>query len=314
MISILTYQNSKIIQSSQGRDSKIWKNSYDFSLWKSAKPDEISWESPFGNGRPGWHIEDTAITVAIFGPQYDIHGGANELIFPHHTNEIAQAEAATGVNPFVRYWLHSGVLNIRGEKMSKSLKNFITVREALEKHSPETLRLWIASTHYRKPIDYNDNDLEVAKKKVEKIQSTLEKIKENLKRAGKKNTLSNKLTKLKKEFLRAVEDDLNTPLTLTRFFEIISIVNKQIDSGEFSASDLKLAEKTIRELGDLFQIIPSPKRKELPKGALELIKKREATRKIGDFGRADEIRNELKEKFGIVLEDTKDGVKWKFVD
>ncbi len=294
-------------------DRKI--NHYDFSLWKSAKGDAISWESPWGrSGRPGWHIEDTAITVTIFGPQYDLHGGANELIFPHHTNEIAQAEAATGVKPFVRYWLHSGVLNIRGEKMSKSLKNFITIREVIEKHSSETLRLWIASTHYRKPIDYNDNDLEVAKKKVEKISSTLEKIRENLKKSGKKNSLSNKLTKLKKEFLKAMEDDLNTPLALTKFFQIISLANKQIDSGKFSTSDLKLAEKTIMELGNLFQVISPPKKKELPKDALDLIKKREAARKIGDFARADLIRDELKEKFGIILEDTKEGIKWRFIN
>lgn len=290
------------------------RNSYDFSLWKSAKPDEISWDSPWGKGRPGWHIEDTAVTVTIFGPQYDVHGGANELIFPHHTNEIAQAEAATGVKPFVKYWLHSGVLNIRGEKMSKSLKNFITIREALDKHSLETLRLWIASTHYRKPIDYNDSDLEVAKKKVERIKSALEKIKDNLKKGSRRNVFSNKLERLRKEFLKAMEDDLNTPLTLTKFFEIVSLVNKQIDSGKFSANDLKLAEKNIRELGDLFQIIPPPKRKELPKEALKLIKKREAARKISDFTRADEIRNELKEKFGIILEDTKEGVKWRFVE
>lgn len=266
------------------------------------------------HGRPGWHIEDTAITLKVFGPQYDIHGGANELIFPHHTNEIAQAEAATGVKPFVKYWLHSGVLNIRGEKMSKSLKNFITIREALENHSPETLRLWIASTHYRKPINYNENDLGVAKKKVERIQSTLEKIEENLKKTGKKNALLDKLAKLKEKFIGAMEDDLNTPLALTRFFEIISLVNKQIDSGKFSASDLKLAEKIIRELGVSFQIIPPPRKKELPKEVLDLIKKREVARKIGDFVKSDEIRNEIREKFGIILEDTKEGIKWKFVE
>ncbi|MEM5797528.1 MAG: cysteine--tRNA ligase [Candidatus Aenigmatarchaeota archaeon] len=290
------------------------RNSYDFSLWKSAKLDEISWDSPFGKGRPGWHIEDTAITVTIFGPQYDIHGGANELIFPHHTNEIAQAEAATGIKPFVKYWLHSGVLNIRGQKMSKSLKNFITIREALEKYSPETLRLWIASTHYRKPIDYNEKDLEVAKKKVEKIKLTLERINENYSKAGKGEFFVNKIKKLRKEFLDAMNDDINTPLALTKYFELITLINKQIDKNQFSKHDLKLAEETMKEFGNLFQIIPELEKKELPKEVLELIKKRETMRKIGDFETADKIRNEIKERFGIILEDTKEGVKWKFVE
>ncbi|MBU5537211.1 MAG: cysteine--tRNA ligase [Candidatus Aenigmatarchaeota archaeon] len=290
------------------------RNSYDFSLWKSAKLDEISWDSPFGKGRPGWHIEDTAITVTIFGPQYDIHGGANELIFPHHTNEIAQAEAATGIKPFVKYWLHSGVLNIRGQKMSKSLKNFITIREALEKYSPETLRLWIASTHYRKPIDYNEKDLEVAKKKIEKIKLTLERINENYSKAGKGEFFVNKIKKLRKEFLDAMNDDINTPLALTKYFELITLINKQIDKNQFSKNDLKLAEETMKEFGNLFQIIPELEKKELPKEVLELIKKRETMRKIGDFETADKIRNEIKERFGIILEDTKEGVKWKFVE
>lgn len=290
------------------------RNSYDFSLWKSAKLDEISWDSPFGKGRPGWHIEDTAITVTIFGPQYDIHGGANELIFPHHTNEIAQAEATTGIKPFVKYWLHSGVLNIRGQKMSKSLKNFITIREALEKYSPETLRLWIASTHYRKPIDYNEKDLEVAKKKIEKIKLTLERINENYSKAGKGEFFVNKIKKLRKEFLDAMNDDINTPLALTKYFELITLINKQIDKNQFSKNDLKLAEETMKEFGNLFQIIPELEKKELPKEVLELIKKRETMRKIGDFETADKIRNEIKERFGIILEDTKEGVKWKFVE
>jgi len=264
-------------------------------------------------GRPGWHIEDTAIAVKYFGPQYDIHGGAIELAFPHHEAEIAQAESGTGVKPYVKYWVHTGLLTINKQKMAKSIGNVVKISDALEEFSPETLRLWIASTHYRKPLDYNKQDLEVAKKKVERIELTLEKIKENLKKAGKKNIFSNKSTRLKKEFLKAMEDDLNTPLALTKFFEVMSLVNRQIDSSKFSTNDLKLAEKIIRDLGDLFQIIPEPKKKELPREALELIKKREAARKIGDFAKADEMRNEIKEKYGIILEDTKRGVKWKFV-
>src|SRR3990172_10753391 len=160
------------------------KNPFDFSLWKSSKSGEPFWEGTIKvnnkeiklRGRPGWHIEDTAITVSIFGPQYDLHGGANELIFPHHTNEIAQAESATGKKPFVKYWLHSGVLNIKGTKMSKSLGNFITIREALKKYDPEALRLLYASTHYRSPIDFEDSMLDQAKEKLSSLYNTLENI------------------------------------------------------------------------------------------------------------------------------------------
>ncbi len=287
-------------------------NQYDFSLWKSAKSDEISWDSPWNRGRPGWHIEDTAITLKIFGSQYDIHGGANELIFPHHTNEIAQAEAATGKKPFVKYWMHCGVLKIRGEKMSKSLKNFVTIREALGKYTPEVLRMWIVSTHYRKPIDYNELDLENAKKKVDKIKTTLERIKENYERGSRKDFLIKSIQKLQKEFVDAMSDDINAPLALSKYFEIATLVNKQIDKNQFSKKDLKFAEKALTELGNLFQIISSEKQKELPKEALDMIKKRETARKLGDFTRADELRNEINQRFGVIIEDTKDGIKWKF--
>ncbi len=287
----------------------------DFALWINASKEHIlGWSSPWSEwGYPGWHIEDTAIALKYFGSRYDIHGGAIELAFPHHEAEIAQAEATTGIKPYVKYWVHSGLLTINKQKMAKSLGNFIRVLDALDKHSPETLRLWIASTHYRKPLDYNEKDLEVAKKKVEKIKITLEKIKESYSKSGGKNLIANKINKLKKEFLDVMNDDMNTPFALTKYFEIITLVNKQIDKNKFSKSDLKTAEETLKEFGKLFQIIAIEKKKELPKEALELIKKREAARKIGDFAHADEIRNELKEKFGVILEDTRDGIRWKFL-
>lgn len=287
---------------------------HDFSLWIKAPVEHaLKWQAPWSVGYPGWHIEDTAIAVKYFGPRYDIHGGAIELAFPHHEAEIAQAESATGKKPYVKYWVHTGILTINKQKMAKSIGNVVGILETLQEYSPETLRLWIASTHYRKPLDYTENDLEVAKKKVEKIKTTLERIQESYKNARKKNFFTNKLKKFRKEFLDAMNDDLNTSLALTKFFEITSLVNKQIDNSKFSKNDLKFAAQTIHEFGDLFQIIPELKKKELAKEALELIKKREAARKIGDFKTADKIRNELKEKFGIILEDTKEGVKWKFV-
>lgn len=289
------------------------KNQRDFALWIRAKPEHIlKWESPFSLGFPGWHIEDTAIAIKYFGPQYDIHGGAIELAFPHHEAEIAQAEGATGIKPYVRYWVHTGILTIKGIKMSKSLGNIIQVNDALKKYSPETIRLWIASTHYRKPLDYNEKDLEVVKKKVEKISSTLVKIKENLDKAKiKKLVFSNQIEKLKKQFLQAMEDDVNTPLALTYFFKIISLVNKQIDEGKFSRKDLELANAVINELGQFFQIIPKLKEEKLSEEIIELIKKREAARKAGDFKTADEIRKRIRKEFDIILEDTKEGVKWR---
>lgn len=285
----------------------------DFALWIRAPETHLmKWESPWSIGYPGWHIEDTAIAIKYFGPQYDIHGGAIELAFPHHEAEIAQAEATTGVKPYVKYWVHTGLLTINKEKMAKSKGNFIWLTDALDQWGPETLRLWIASTLYRKPLDYNEKDLRVARKKVERISNTLQKIRENLKK-GKFRTsvFGRKLLKLRKEFLQAMEDDVNTPLALMRFFEIISLVNKQIDEGKFSGKDLELAEKTIIELGQFFQIIPEMKEKKLPKEVLGLIKKREFARKAGDFKTADKIRTKLKKEFGVVLEDTKEGVKWK---
>lgn len=288
---------------------------HDFALWIQAPPEHVlRWESPWSVGYPGWHVEDTAIAVRYFGPQYDVHGGAIELAFPHHEAEIAQAEAATGKKPYVKYWVHTGLLTINKQKMSKSVGNIVMISDMVEKWGPEALRLWIASTNYRKPIDYNENDLEVAKKRMERIGSTLERIKENIGKGGSKRIFSAKLEKLKKEFFKAMEDDFNTPLALSKFFEIITLVNKHIYNGKFSNSDLKLSQDVIKELGEFFQIIPEKKKAQLPKAVLDLIRKREAARKIGNFELADKIRNEIREKYGVVIEDTKDGFRWKSAD
>ncbi len=286
---------------------------HDFALWIKAAPEHIlRWQSPWSEwGYPGWHIEDTAIAMKYFGPHYDIHGGAIELAFPHHEAEIAQAEATTGKKPYVKYWVHTGLLTIGKEKMSKSKGNFIKLSDALSKHSAETLRIWMASTYYRKPLDYNERDLEVAEKKINKISITLEKIKQNMSKKG-KQLFSKKIETLRKKFFETMEDNLNTPLALTYFFEIISLVNKQIDKKKFSTADLKNAEKVIHELGDLFQIIPEIKVTKLAKEAEDLIQKREEARRNGDFQMADEIRKKINE-LGYSIEDTPDGVKWKKV-
>lgn len=289
------------------------KNPYDFSLWKKAKPEEPSWDSPWGKGRPGWHIEDTAITVSLFGPQYDLHGGANELIFPHHTNEIAQAEAATGKKPFVKYWLHSGVMNIKGTKMSKSLGNFITIREALKKYDPEELRLLYASTHYRSPIDYEDSILEQAREKLNSLYNTLDNVNH---RSAEREVDSEEreflktLEDIKRKFEDAMNDDFNTSLALTHLLELSKETNKLIDSKDSISK--KLAKQTIntfREMGSIFGILEKEiKEERIPKEVEDLIFKREKARKIGDFKLADKVREEIKKK-GYLVEDTPLGPK-----
>lgn len=286
----------------------------DFVLWiRAPRPHLLKWDSPWGIGYPGWHIEDTAIALKYFGPQYDVHGGAIELGFPHHEAEIAQAEATTGKKPYVKYWVHTGLLTIRKEKMAKSKGNFVRLVDALNKNSPEVMRMWIASTHYRKPLDYNEKDIENARRKVEKISEVLGRIRENSRKAvGGSQILANRFHKIRDRFIAAMEDDMNTPLALSRLFEIVSIANKTIDSGNYSTIELKSAEKLIEELGEFFQIVPAGKaKKKITDEARKLIQMRERARKDGDFATADRIRERLRKDFGIVLEDTPKGVKWK---
>ncbi len=288
------------------------RNPADFALWIKAPPEHVmKWSSPWSEGYPGWHIEDTAIAMKYFGPQYDIHGGAIELAFPHHEAEIAQAEATTGIKPYVRYWVHAGLLTIDGQRMGRSMGNMVTVIDALRKHSPETLRMWIASTHYRKPLDYNEKDIDVAKAKVERIISIIQRIDQSKKRAGQgKAFFSGKIRVLRRKFYDAMMNDINAPLALTQFFQLISLTNKQIDEGKFSKRDLQRAEETIRELGELFQIIPEIHEEEAPYEVIRLVEEREEARKKNDWVRADAIRRRIRE-LGYVVEDGIDGPRVK---
>jgi cysteinyl-tRNA synthetase len=289
------------------------RNSYDFTLWKSQKPGELAWDSPWGKGRPGWHIEDTAMSVTLFGPQYDLHGGGSDLIFPHHTNEIAQAEAATGKKPFVKYWLHAGLLNIKGAKMSKSLKNFVTIRELLNRYDPEVLRQYYASTHYRKPIDFDEKDLERPKAELEHLYNTIRNIKHA---ASSKGVAPNEVERLlagtKKKFANAMNDDFNTPLALTHLYALTrqtnTIVSKQRISQELAEEVLH----TFRELGGILGILEKEVKKEekLPKEVGKLVQKREEARKKKDWRTADRLRKEIK-KLGYLLEDAPEGVRWR---
>ncbi len=289
------------------------RNSFDFALWKSQKPGELAWDSPWGKGRPGWHIEDTAMTDAIFGPQYDLHGGASELIFPHHTNEIAQAEAATGKRPFVKYWLHTGVLNIKGVKMSKSLKNFVTIREVLSRYDPEVLRLFYASTHYRKPIDFDEEDLKRPKAELGYLYNTLRNVKhatslesETLKKV---ETI---LIETEKKFADAMNDDFNTALAFTRLYVLARQINKVISKQKISTELAERIVQTFKELGAIFGILEHKVQIEekIPREVEKLIQQREEARKRKDWKTADRLRREIK-KLGYLLEDTPEGVRWR---
>lgn len=285
------------------------RNPFDFSLWKNQKPGELAWDSPWGKGRPGWHIEDTAMTVTILGPQYDLHGGGSELIFPHHTNEIAQAEAATGKKPFVKYWLHTGLYEIKGAKMSKSLKNFITIRKALKIYGAEVLRLYYASTHYRKPMGYDEKELVQAKNRLETLNNTLRSLRHAA--SGKRsNGVKAVLKETREKFTQAMNNDFNTAQALTQLFGLARKVNRLVSKEKISKDMADEITRTFRELGGILGILKGEREEKPPKKILYLARKREEARKKKDWKNADKIREEIK-KLGYLLEDTPEGVRWR---
>ncbi len=291
------------------------RNSFDFALWKREEPGELAWDSPWGKGRPGWHIEDTAMTVTIFGPQYDLHGGASELIFPHHTNEIAQAEAATGKKPFVKYWLHTGVLNIKGEKMSKSLKNFVTIKDVLSRYQPEVLRLYYASTHYRKPMEFDEEDLERPKAELAYLYNTLRNIKHAASRTGKTSEeVETLLAKTERRFAEAMNNDFNTHLAFTHLYGLAREVNKIVSKQKINWEQAEKVAQTLRELGGIFGILEEEVTigEELPEEVEKLIEQREEARKGKHWEAADRLRQKIK-SLGYLLEDTSEGVRWRKV-
>mgnify|MGYP003877340679 FL=1 len=294
------------------------KNPGDFALWKKRGPGEMGWDSPWGWGRPGWHIEDTAITTHYFGPQYDIHGGAIELIFPHHEAEIAQAEAATGRRPLVKYWVHTGILKIHGRKMSKSLGNFITIREALEKYQAEVLRFFFASTHYRSTIDFNERGLEQARRNLQTLYNVMEKVrrltpKEEMDEDEAR--LEEEVERCRRSFIEAMDDDFNSPKALTSLLELSREVNKFADTHK--AINERLLQKilrTFRELGGIFGILQREEKEvdsETLKGLMDLIiEVRQIFRERREWQISDMIRERLRD-LGILLEDTEEGTFWK---
>jgi cysteinyl-tRNA synthetase len=281
------------------------RNKGDFCLWKFSKEGEPSWPSPFGQGRPGWHIEDTAIAEKYFGLQYDIHGGARDLVFPHHEAEIAQMEAISGKNPMVKYWLHTGFLTAKSQKMSKSLGNFTTIKEFLTKESPRLLRFFMLKHLYRSAIDWSEESLYQAKKELEKIDSLLDKCQSPDSKL--KNLSLNKeiINTKEKEFNDCMADDFNTPQALAVLFEFSSKTN----SCQFSKNDSQLSLKFLKGIDQYLGFIFWPKEK-TPKKIMELVKQREKQRKENKWSESDETRKEI-QRLGWQVEDTSKGSKLK---
>ncbi|MDK0957201.1 cysteine--tRNA ligase [Clostridium perfringens] len=292
------------------------KDPMDFAIWKAQKPGEPAWDSPWGMGRPGWHIECSCMAKKLLGETIDIHAGGSDLKFPHHENEIAQSEALTG-EPFARYWLHSAFVNVNNEKMSKSLNNFFTAREILERYDADVIRFLMLSAHYRQQLNFSGDLLESAKASVERIYNAIGNL-ENLIDEVSREEMNEEekaylesLNKYKEKYIEKMDDDFNTADAITAIFDLIKDTNTNItidSSKELAQKALEL----IRELGAPLGMFQKSTKGNLEEEIEALIAKRQQARKDRDFALADKIRDELKDR-GIVLEDTPQGVRWKMI-
>ena len=295
-----------------GEDEK--EDSLDFVLWKPKKEGEPAWESPWREGRPGWHIECSEMSKKYLGEQIDIHAGGEDLIFPHHENEIAQSEAANG-KEFSKYWLHNGFLNIDNRKMSKSLGNFFTVREIGEKYDLQVLRFFMLSAHYRSPLNFSAELMEAAKNGLDRIVTAAEHLKFLLDGAKSDVMTEEEQTKITKsrefteKFEKAMDDDFNTADAIAAVFDLVKFINTSTD-GDSSRAYLESLLERLVTLTNVLGIIVEKEQEMLADDIEALIAERQAARKERNFARADEIRDELLAK-GIILEDTREGVKWK---
>lgn len=286
----------------------------DFVLWKGKKSEnEPSWFSKWGQGRPGWHIECSAMANKYLGKTIDIHSGGQDLIFPHHENEIAQSEGANGV-PFAKYWLHNGYININNNKMSKSHNNFFTVREIAEKYGYEPIRFFMLSSHYRNPINFSKELIEQSKNALTRLNNCIENLEYLIANPADKPETANIdfLQKYKSEFIEALEDDFNTAIAISVIFELVKEINNFVLTPK-PVSQLKKCLNMLLELCGVLSLLKKDRTSEINFEIEELIQRRENARKEKDFALADEIRDELS-SLGIILEDTKQGVKWKRAD
>jgi cysteinyl-tRNA synthetase len=306
------------------------KNPFDFVLWKSAKPDEPSWESPWGRGRPGWHIECSAMSSKFLGRTFDIHGGGKDLVFPHHENEIAQSECATG-QAFANYWIHNGFVNINHEKMSKSLGNFLMVKDVLQHFHPEAVRLFLLSKQYRKPIDFTDGALKEATTALDRVYTMLRRTDNHV--GSGQDTASDSMTPSEPawhQFCEAMDDDFNTAKALAVIFDAVRHTNRLMDErddgrGGDGRAQMRLLRHTILKMGHVLGVLnqtaedylegkksfQAQKQEIDPNEVESLISEREAARKDKNWSRADAIRDRLA-AMHVVIEDRPDGTVWKF--
>ncbi len=285
----------------------------DFALWKAAKPGEISWDSPWGKGRPGWHIECSAMNLAELGEQIDIHGGGNDLIFPHHENEIAQTESYTG-KQFARYWIHNGMLQLGGEKMSKSLGNIISINDFLKTRSADVMRMLVLMGSYRAPLIFNDETQDAAEKSLDRVKSALRSASPSASglAAGAAAELAVQAESTKQAFIAAMDDDFNSPLALAALYELVKAINTARDNGA-NDDQLAPAQNTLRELTGVFglQLKEKTGSSEAEAQVKALIAERNEARKQKNWARSDELRDQLK-ALGVAIEDSKDGTMWRW--
>jgi cysteinyl-tRNA synthetase len=303
----LSHQDTEQLKMHRIEPDPEKRNALDFALWKKASPGELGFESPWGYGRPGWHIECSVMSRKHLGEQLDIHGGALDLIFPHHENEIAQSEALTG-KKFVKYWLHTGFLYSSGEKMSKSLGNIIPVREFLKKHSPEALRLFVLQTHYRSPVDYSEENISNSQKAVERLMTFRSGLAASIVKASDDGG-SKALTaaeNLREEFIRRMDDDFNTVQALAAIFEFVREVNQIMSMGGESKESLLKAAGVFDELTGVLGLTFKSSEIELTPDEKDLIEERNTYRREKKWAESDEIRDILKAR-GIKLTDRADG-------
>jgi cysteinyl-tRNA synthetase len=293
------------------QDEYAKEEAQDFALWKAWTPEDgdVFWQTELGKGRPGWHIECSAMSMKYLGETFDIHCGGVDNMFPHHENEIAQSEAATG-KPFVHYWMHNEHLQVEGKKMAKRLGNFYTLRDLLQKGlDPLAIRYLLLSTHYRQQFNFTFEGLEAAKGAIERLANLQRRLQDaNGKGSGEKSTQL--ISKVQGCFGEAMDDDLNISVALASLFDFVRDINNLLDNGELSKAEAVKVAAAIADFDKVLGVIPKPQAQMLPKEAEELIRKREEARKAKDWKTADEIRKQLK-ALGVTIEDTAQGVRWK---